>query len=249
VSPDLERRLTDLGRHLEFPPTPPLAAMVRPHLTRPSRGPRITRWRVVLAAAIAILGVAFGVPPVRTAIAHWLGIQGVVINPVRSLPTPSGPGANLNLGRRSSLESARQSAGFRLLVPQALGAPDAVYTRFDIGPAVSLVYAPRAGLPQSRQTGVGLLVTEFRGATDPVLIQKFVGPGTTVLPVTVNGGSGFWLGGAPHEVAYALPDGSLQPDTLRLSGPTLVFENGPVTIRIEGAVTEAQALAIARSLH
>jgi hypothetical protein len=38
-------------------------------------------------------------------------------------------------------------------------------------------------------------------------------------------------------------------DTLRLAGPTLAFERGAVTIRIEGAIGEAQALAIAHSLR
>ena len=96
---------------------------------------------------------------------------------------------------------------------------------------------------------MGLLITEFRGATDPMLIQKFVTPETTITPVTVDGGPGFWLGGAPHQLAYDLPDGSFAPDTLRLAGPTLVFERGDITIRVEGNLTETQALTIAHSLR
>jgi hypothetical protein len=255
---DLEQQLADLGRHVEYPPTPPLAAMVRPRLVAPPAGPVRRRKRTILAAAAAILALALGVPPVRTAIAHWLGIQGVVISPVNSLPpipaphptaSPSGVGSNLGLGQRGALESARRSAGFQVLIPQEAGSPDAVYLRSDLGPVVTLVYAPRAGLPSSGQTGVGLLITEFRGATDPMLMQKFVSAETTITPVTVDGGSGFWLGGAPHQLAYNLPDGSIAPDTLRLAGPTLVFERGDVTIRVEGNLTETQALAIAHSLR
>jgi hypothetical protein len=253
----LEQRLADLGRHVEFPPTPPLAAMVRPRLAPPPRRPTFKRGAMVMAAVAAILGIALGVPPVRTAIAHWLGIQGVVISPVTSLapnPAPhptgslSGPGSNLGLGQLTTLERARVTAGFPVLVPRASGSPDAVYTRSDLGPVVTLVYAPRSGLPSSGETGVGLLVTEFRGATDPMLIEKFIGPGTTITPVTVDGGSGFWLEGAPHQLAYDLPDGSFVPDTLRLAGPTLVFERGDITLRVEGNLSETQALAIAHSL-
>lgn len=130
-----------------------------------------------------------------------------------------------------------------------LGSPDAVYVRQDLGPVVTLIFAPRSGLPPSHQTGVGLLVTEFRGVADPTLIQKFIGPDTTVTAITVDGEAGVWLDGAPHQLGYTLPDGSIVGDTLRLAGPTLAFERRAVTIRIEGAVGEAQALAIAHSLR
>jgi hypothetical protein len=154
----------------------------------------------------------------------------------------------LGLGQQSSLATARQSAGFKVVVPASLGVPTAIYVRTDLGPVISLAYSPRPGLPESATIGVGLLITEFRGAADPMLIQKFVGPGTTVMPVSVGGGAGFWLDGAPHEIAYQLPDGNFASDTLRLAGPTLVFERGDVTIRIEGSLSEAQALAVANSL-
>ncbi len=251
MSTEVEQLLTELGRRIAFPPTPQLALLVGPRLSQPQPRPLVTRWRIALASAVAILAVVFGVPPVRTAIAHWLGIQGVVITPVTSLPaTPtSHPKSGLNLGQPTSLPAARLAAGFPVLLPQSLGAPDAVYTRSDVGPVVSLAYAPRAGLPQSGETGLGLLITEFRGSTNPQLIQKFVLPGTSVTPVTVNGGSGFWLDHAPHELAYELPDGSIDADSLRLAGPALVFERGDVTIRIEGNLSEAQALAIAGTLR
>jgi hypothetical protein len=251
---NLEEQLADLSRHLEFPPTPPLAAMVRRRLhTTPTRSWR-RRLAMILATVAALMAIVLGVPAIRTAVAHWLGIQGVVISPLTSTPpsrpaASSPPGANLGLGQRSTLDGARRTAGFTVVVPEALGSPDAVYLRSDLGPVVTLVYASRSGLPPSHQTGVGLLITEFRGATDPMLIQKFIGPDTTVTAVTVDGGAGLWLGGAPHQLAYMLPDGSIVGDTLRLAGPTLAFERGAVTIRIEGAIVEAQALAIAHSMR
>ena len=257
MTSDLEKQLTELGRHVEFPPTPHLALLVRPRLTASAARPSARRPAIIIAAAVGILALVLGVPPVRTAIAHWLGIPGVVISPVPSLaPQPSphhtpslpGLGANLGLGQLSTIATARQTVGFQVLVPQRLGPPDAVYIRSDLGPVVTLVYKPRVGLPPSGQTGVGLLITEFRGATDPMLMQKFVTPETTVTPVTVNGGPGFWLGGAPHQLGYLLPDGSVAPDTLRLAGQTLVFERGEVTVRIEGNLIETAALAIAQLL-
>jgi hypothetical protein len=257
MSSSLEEQLTELGHHVAFPPTPPLALLVRPRLAASAARPSSRRPALILAAIAGILALGLGVPPVRTAIAHWLGIQGVVISPVPTLSpqpvprhTPSSPGlgANLGLGRLSTIETARRTVGFQVLVPRSLGSPDAVYIRSDLGPVVTLVYAPRTGLPPSGQTGVGLLITEFRGATNPMLMQKFVTPQTTITPVTVAGGPGFWLGGAPHQLGYLLPDGSFAPDTLRLAGPTLVFERGGLTVRIEGNLTETAALAIAQLL-
>jgi hypothetical protein len=258
MSSGLEERLTELGHHVEYPPTPPLASLVRPRLATSAARPSSRRPALILVAVAGILALVLGVPPVRTAIAHWLGIPGVVISPVPSLaPQPSphhtpslpGLGVNLGLGQLSTIAVAGQTVGFDVLVPQRLGPPDAVYIRTDLGPVVTLVYKPRVGLPPSGQTGVGLLITEFRGATDPMLMQKFVTPETTVTPVAVNGGPGFWLGGAPHQLGYLLPDGSVAPDTLRLAGPTLIFERGAVTVRIEGNLTETAALAIAQLLR
>jgi hypothetical protein len=254
----LDEQLAELGRHLAFPPTPSVASLMarRPAASAPR--PIRRRWAMILGGVAALLALTLGVPPLRTAIAHWLGIEGVVIVPVHTLapvPAPrpstpgSAPGSNLALGQRGTIEMARQAAGFQVLVPQSLGSPDAVYARSDLGPVVTLVYAPRSGLPSSGQTGVGLLITEFRGATDPMLIQKLVTSQTSVIPVTVDGGPGFWLGGAPHQLGYLLPDGSVAVDSVRLAGPTLVFERADLTVRIEGNLTEAGALAIAAALH
>jgi hypothetical protein len=253
---DLERRLVDLGRHIEYPATPVLAASVRQRLPQMARPRFVTRVRVGIALAAAAVVVVFAVPQVRTAIAHWLGIRGVEITPVQTLPptahpsvSPSALGGQLSLGELSTLTAVGGAAGFQVLVPSTFGAPDAVYLRSDMSAIVSLVYRPRPGLAESAQTGVGLLVTEFRGTVDTAVFQKFVGPDGTVTPVSVGGGAGFWIAGAPHALGYVLPDGTLAVDTLRLAGPTLVYERGDITIRIEGALTESQALTIASSLH
>lgn len=257
----LERRLLDLGAHLEFPPTPALAAAVRGRLGEPP--PRARLWvawrRPLLGAAVALAAVVvlvLAIPPVRTTVAHWLGIRGVEITPVQTLPpipsttpVPSAVlGDGLSLGIPVTLAQAQARLGFRVLVPAQLGPPDAVWVRDEDGGVASLVYRPRPGLPGSSPSGVGLLVTEFRATAQP-LFEKFVGPDTVVAPVRVaGGGQGFWITGAASAIAYALPDGSVVPETLRLAGPTLVFERGDLSVRIEGAPAQAQAVAIAESL-
>ena len=252
----LEQHLTELGSHLVFPATPPLAAAVRVRLSAEWSRRRTPRWRLIAAALAAALAIVFGIPPVRTAVAHWLGISGIVIRPVPSLPAATPPraspsvsdlGRRLGLGTVSSLRDAQALAGFVIAVPGSLGAPDAVYVRTEPGRVVTLVYRPRPGLPQSAQTGVGILITEFRGSVDPGLFQKLIVAGTPLTPVTVNGGQGYWIPSV-HGIAYELADGSIYPDQVRLAGPVLIFERGDMTVRIEGAGTEDRALAIAASL-
>lgn len=268
VADDIEARLRDLGAHLDFPPAPPLAAMVRARIAgaEPPR-PGAARWqpRRALAAlalvAALVAALVLGIPPVRTTVAHWLGIGGVEIVPVQTLPPtvartprPRGsavPGEDLDLGSAVTVQEAQRRAGFAPLVPGVLGPPDATWLRDTAGGMVSLVYLPRPGLPEAHETGVGLLVTELRAGVETPLLRKFVGPDTPVLPVSVDGGSGYWIAGtaqAPSEIAYVLPDGRVLDDSLRLAAPTLLFQRGPLTVRIEGQLSETEALRIAESL-
>ena len=101
--PELDVALRELGRHVEFPPTPDLASALHGRLERPRR------WRRPLAIALAVLVVAVGavlaVPPARTAILDWLGLRGVSIVRVDELP-PTPAVERLELGRQVTLEEA-----------------------------------------------------------------------------------------------------------------------------------------------
>ncbi len=81
------------------------------------------------------------------------------------------------------------------------------------------------------------------------VIDKRVGAGTTVTPVTVGTRPGLWLAGEPHEVAIVDPDGELVHDSVRRAGNVLVWEDGGVTYRIEGLASLERALDIAVSLR
>jgi hypothetical protein len=264
---DLEQRLRNLGAELEVPPTPPLAAAVRARM-HDAPDPRARRllpppwWRRRIAVAAMVATIALllvlAIPPARTTVAHWLGLRGVEIVPVQTLPpipsrsprpSPSAPGDQLGLGALVPLDQVPARAGFTPVVPAALGVPDAVWVRDNGGGVVTLVYLPRPGLPASGPTGVGLLVTELRAAIDTRVMGKFVDPSTPLLPVTVAGGNGFWIGGDVHAVGYQLPGGSEVIDNLRLAGPTLLFERGELTVRIEGLANQQAALGMAATLR
>jgi hypothetical protein len=244
---ELELALLDLGRHVEFPPTPDLAPGVR---TRLAAGPApafgLVRRRVlVLALAVLVVALAavLAVPQTRAAILEFFHLRGVTIERVGELPTvperQSGPG--LVLGKKVSLEEARDAVGFEVLVPEALGEPDDVYvqTTFPPGGMISMVYGSREH-PRA-------LFTEFRATVREVIFKK-VAVETTIERVAVNGGVGFWIGGA-HLFSYFDANGTYQQEPIRLAGKTLVWERGPLTLRLEGELSKIEAMRIARSVQ
>lgn len=244
---ELELRLLELGRELDFPSTPTLAPRVRTRVAeRPSR-----RWwlsRRTLAVALAVLAVAVGaaflVPPARTAILEWLGLRGVKIERVPERPVAP-PSADLALGERVTLAEARRRADYRVVVPTLAGfrrPSEAYFTAALPGGQVALVFW-RKDPDRPR-----VLFTEFR-ASGLEYIQKSAGPGTTIEPVTVNGEPGYWLEGEPHAFLFVDPEGQIREETLRLAGNTLLWESGALTLRLEGVPTKAEALLIARSVR
>jgi hypothetical protein len=44
------------------------------------------------------------------------------------------------------------------------------------------------------------------------------------------------------------PDGSRRRETARLGGPTLIWERGATTLRLEGELSQQQAISIAESV-
>jgi hypothetical protein len=235
---ELDVALRELGRHVEFPPTPDLASRVRtqlvPAATRRSlfrRAPSADaeKWRRPVAIALAVLVVAIGavlaVPPARTAVLDWLGLRGVSIVRVDELP-PTPAVDRLDLGR----EITPEQAPLWLLTPD--DEPDRIYRG---NGTVSLLW----GTPDR----VRLLLTEFRGAA---LIEKLVETDTRVERVTVNGQPGAWIE-EPHVVFFEDPRGRVRQTTGRLAGKTLLWQHGEVTLRLEGDLSKEDALRIART--
>src|SRR5579864_4347054 len=253
---ELETALRNLRTQIAYPPTPDVSRAVGQRLAArtPITAPQRRRFApiraaLVLAAALLLaLGAALAASPAaRSTLAHWFHIPGVVVNTVPSLPPA--PGSKLDLGERSTLSAAQNRAGFTIKQPHLtqLGAPDAVYVRAAPGGVeVSFFYRPRPDFPQASQTGAGLLVSEFRGNVSPFM-GKLVGSGADVREVTVNGQAGYWVKGG-HEFFYQGPDGEFEQDTLRLSANAVLWSESGVTFRIEGNISEAQAMTVAESM-
>jgi hypothetical protein len=239
--PELEHGLRRLGEQVEFPPTPDLAAGVRRRL---EEAPQRRWWlsRRGLAVALAVIavavGTAFAVPSARSEILDWLGIKGVDIVRVDELPAVAPP-ADLGLGERVTLAEARARVPYEVVVPRlkGLGDPDAVYVaRHGSSYQVSFLW----GTPER----VRLLVSEFEGFA---MIEKMAGPGTDTERVVVQGEPGVWFDGAEHVLLYQ-DGGEPLEETMRLVEQALVWQRGPLTLRLEGDVSKKDALEIARSV-
>jgi hypothetical protein len=227
-----ERELRALAAYVEFPEERNLAPSVRARLTaRPQRRRRTLV--AALAALVLALAVALAVPPARSAILRFLHLQGVTIERVERLPEVKTSGA-LDLGKPLTLAEARRTIHFRPLTSPLLGEPDRV--TWD-GHQLWFVYGHTR-----------LLVSQFLATGVPVYIKKVAEPGTTITPVVVNGGMGFFLSGARHFI-YMAPSRIIHDERVRLARDVLLWEHGPLTLRLEGELTLAQALRIARTFR
>ena len=251
---ELERALVRLGDELSFPETPDVSDRVLARLAaeRPrARGLFRRRQLVVALAVLALaLGAAMAVPQARTAILEFFRLRGATVERVETLPRVPPPSEEtLDLGRPVSPE--RLDAGLpEVLVPGALGQPDAAYVSPEpYGRRLTLVYAPGDGVPESPFTGVGILVSEFVGESDSGFIQKLVDAGATVEPVRVGSYPALWIEGGPHVVFFRGDEGDVFEDEGRLAGNTLLVDRDDVLVRIEGEIDRARALEIARSLE
>lgn len=229
--PELETALRQLGRDVEFPPTPDLASAIRGRLQRPRP------WKRPVLIAVALVVVAVGaallVPPARTAILDWLGLRNVSVVRVDDLPSAR-PLARLDLGREMSLSDAKRRAPW-LRVPDEK--PDHVYISDSLP-------GGRATLLWGTPAHVRLLLTETTGRA---YIQKVVQGDTRVEAVDIGEG-GAWFQGQ-HVVMFQDRDGTFHEGRARLAESTLAWQLGDVTLRLEGKIPKDEALRIARSMR
>ncbi len=211
---ELERALVTLGRELELPPAPDLAAVVRSRLARRRR----RQWLIPLLAAVLAFGIALAVPPARSAILRLFHLRGAEVTIVDRLPPV--PEAPASLGTPTTLAALP----FRPLLPDGRK-PRAVYLA--------------AGGAWLRYPG--LLLFEFQSGSASFL-KKVAASDAKVEYVDVGGDPGIWIDADRH-VVY-LPGGSA-----RIAGRTLLWQHGPLTLRLEADVSRARAIALASRIR
>jgi hypothetical protein len=241
VNGNLEAALRDLGTRLDVPEPPDLTTAV---LSRLDERPR-ARWRPVhrviaaaVAAAIALATAMVVSPAVRAAVYDLLRIGGVEIHENEPAPVSPVPSVDPPLpGEHDvSLDEAREAADFPLLLPKDLG-PPATVRLIDDARVVSMAFGSAHGQ---------IRVDQFDGGLDP-MFAKFA-MADDVHHITLSGKPAYWVE-KPHIVIYTDRDGNLRQESARLAGSTLIWEKNGITYRVEGTLTERQAIAIAESLR
>src|SRR5262245_15524226 len=267
----LEGSLRDLAPALAYPQVPAgandIAATVRQRIAAapPVRerggvlgwmGRRpLRRSLLVAVAALLILAAVAG--------AIGLGVPGIRIFFGGPSPTPPGSqpatqtpqpaptnplGIAMGLGTAVPIEEAARIAGVDFILPQdpKLGPPEVAYI---LANSAALVWGDRPGLPADPDTGVGLVLSQFRGKVDQGYYGKTLGEGTTVTPVTVSGHPGYWISGEQHFFYYVDPSGRDHDDSHRVVGDTLIWSNGETTYRLESRLGKDEAIRLAESLR
>ena len=250
----LSEALADLGARLQFPPTPALAAAIGVAIrSEPAAaGPSWSFWRPLrrgvalgLAAALLLAGLA-------AAIGFALGGLRITFGgPPPSSPLPTQVVSERAFGDRIALDRVAGRLGFAPLAPTLaeLGAPDHAYVAdHPAGGSLALVWGDRRGLPADPESGIGIVLTEFRADIGPEIFEKMLNSGVRVQSTTVNGAAGYWIEGGEHFFFYRDANGVVVDDTLRLVGSALVWEQAGLTLRIEGAPSLGDAQRIAESL-
>jgi hypothetical protein len=133
-----------------------------------------------------------------------------------------------------SLDAARAKLGFPPVIPRGVGSPTTYYDGFPPGGQLGLVYPH------------GVVVTELEGRLTAYL-TKFIPPGSSMDRLTIDGDRALWIHGALHQYAYSDRTGAIRTDSVRTAGDVLLWRHGDLLIRIEGARSRQQAVAIARS--
>lgn len=228
----LETDLRELGTHLDVPPTPDVTTAVLNRLDSPSPKRRVPRLVTAAIAALLALATAMVVSPaVRAAVFDLLRIGGVEIHENEPAPPTPTVEAPLPGERDVSLAQARDAVDFPLRLPAGLGEPDAVWVTGDR--VVTMAFG-------------AVRIDQFDGGLDPIF-EKFT-MAEDIHRVTVGDQPGIWVD-RPHVVLYTDEHGTTRDEAARLAGSTLIWEDDGVTYRVEGDLTETEALAIAESLN
>lgn len=246
---DLIAELTALGDHLDVPAPADQRAAVRARLAgvrpaghgwRAALGRSGRRWRIwLIAALVAAAAAVGGIAPARAAVVEAVGgllrVAGVEVrtSPTATTSLPATPSPLPSL-RTAALDEARKAALFPIRVPATLGPPE----------QVTLADPDRAGHPRVvglSWRGGAVRLDEFDGALSVVYLKQ-----TPQAQWVQLGDFGLWLP-TPHPVTYVDRDGVERTSTARLSGPSLIWQSGTVTYRLEGIAAPDEALETARS--
>jgi hypothetical protein len=164
--------------------------------------------------------------------------------------TPVGTG--LLLGRRVTLAEARAAVPYQIHVPTlgSLGEPDEIYLRTlpDGNQMVSFIYLPAPGLPETLETGVGVLLMQFEARDNIDYLAKSMAIDTPWSIIEINDHRSLWIEGAHQLTLLPDPSSGCCGGNTRPAGNVLLWEQDGLTFRLESSLNEDDAVAIAESV-
>ena len=230
---DLERRLHELGGEIAWPTTPLFELElepVRPRFVLPRLRLLALGLAILLAALAGVLALS---PGARSAFLEIFRLEGATVERVETLPDV--PAQRIDYGDRVTRAEAERRLGFELL---DLGDPDAVFILGDR--MASLVY----GDPNRPR----LVLSQLRGSVYEGFVKKAGSRGTTIENVTVDGEPGLFVSGDEHFVMFRDEHGNITDERTYLAGTVLLWNRGELLLRLEGDLTRAEALELARDV-
>ncbi|MER5404813.1 hypothetical protein [Streptomyces sp. NPDC002769] len=275
-APRLAEELRALGRSLDGPGGAGDASMAErvlerilaeripvPVAVRPGPGERVRavrRWvrlrgRVLAAGLCGLLTVLVLTPPVRAAVVDWFGFGGVEVRYDPSA-VPS-PGAEVpGCGPSLTLAEAGRRAGFKPLVPDALGMPDAVTVTREpkVRSLMTLCWREHGHTIRLDEYPAGLDIGFAKTVREPPEWVSLGGDGSGDGSGSGDAGPGdpaLWFP-RPHLLSFWLigASGDRFTRSERTAGPTLLWmRGGEVTLRLEGVASKTRATEIAQSLE
>jgi hypothetical protein len=246
----LPRALKSLSTTLRWPDDSGLAPAVAERLRRDASGPapavprvaRSQRHRRLLVA----VAVAAGLAILAAAVAR-VSIGAIGVREDRPPSSPPPLETRIAFGSPTSLDAAAAALGGDVLLPRRLGPPDAVFLDRPAEGTVRVTAAwrPRPGLPVVGGIPWGAVLSEIRGDAEVQTKTLFseVAPdgGPTIRRASVDGSPAYWLSG-DHELDVLTPAGERR---FLVHGNVLLWEGGALTFRLETALPEPAAMAIA----
>jgi len=241
MNSSFEKQVAQWAAAFEYPPTPDIAGKVRPLLTK-SAPPKVQPSRR-LAWVLALLLLAaslLAVPGVRAAIVEILRAGGITIF----------------VGEETSVDDIPPLLSEQLPAFTEPITLDEAVARFPNVQLPTELPPPDDVLLHEEPVWDTAVIFLWRDEADPqeiglslyqIHLPQYAYKGSDMLEMTeVNGKQAFWLVG-PH---YFRLRGSSSPEAwLFVEGSVLIWWDGEVTYRLEGADSLEEALRIAESLQ
>ena len=204
----------------------------------------------VLALALFLLVPATALAvssDLRDRVLDAFGLRDVKITTVTRLPAADPETRPLELGTKISLAEARKELDLAVSPPTALGTPDGIYEEI-LRSGFNITFKYEAKTVAER-IGVRrrVLVSIVRGTIDKTIIGKTIANATKAIPFDLDGDAALLLTGHPHLLVVFRAAGGVDQTYTRFAGTTLLWQRRTVLIRVEGNLSRARLVAIARS--